>query len=249
MKRLVLFFSVLCLSTISFSSDTQTNFTISPPPLGYPEYKEFNVTSKLDFNISSISGNNISLFGVFVGWTPRLSSEIGALNLMIGLFNMNGKVSGNQITFSGAEMIPCFEAPIVNDETIKFIIFAGPTFSYSLASFDMYDPYYGSNVTIFIDTTLSGLIAGFQIHIFLDETLVFSPFILLKSVSGKGSIDGGSSYMNTTYDIPTTSSMTFGFDIIEKETGITLSGIIQMLNKTSTTDSVNVYSFGIGIRL
>ncbi|MGQ9843756.1 MAG: hypothetical protein ACUVRK_09335, partial [Spirochaetota bacterium] len=138
-------------SAFAQSSNTQTNFTISPPPLGYPEFpEESKVSQTIDATFASINADQLSMLGVFIGFTPRFGGDWGAIQGMFGFFTVNGEIDTGfgkeSLNFIGMELAPAFEMPIVNGETFKLILFGGYDLMITTTSFSTSDPY--SNGTI-----------------------------------------------------------------------------------------------------
>lgn len=250
-------FMVSISSVFAQSSNTQTNFTISPPPLGYPEFPEESKASQtVDGTFAHISGDNFSMVGVFLGWTPRFGGDWGAIQGMFGFFSLNGEIDTGfgkeSLTFIGMDLAPALEMPIVNGESFKFILFGGYDLTITHTSFTTTNPY-GSGTLIWTLTTgVYGPLLGFQMHIKLAETLLFSPFIMVKSMQGSTDISTDPYYygLQSSYDIPTTTYITYGFDIIlDTESGVALSGLINMASETKDTKGYKSYMFGMSFKL
>jgi len=59
MKKIIAtcLFTLFLVSSLFAQSNTQTNFTIAPPPLGYPEFpEEGSFSNKIDFLYASVQG-------------------------------------------------------------------------------------------------------------------------------------------------------------------------------------------------
>lgn len=252
---------VLCfllVSTLLFaqSQNTQTNFTISPPPLGYPEYPEESaVSNTLNFTGAYISADQFSMYGMFLGWVPRYGGDWGAIECMLGMFVMNGELDTGygkeSLNFVGMDIAPALELPIVNDESFKFIMFGGFDLMITTTSFTTPDPYSSGTMTWTLTTGMYGPLLGFQLHIGFADTFMFSPFIMVKSLQGSTDVTTNPAYvgMQYSYDIPSTTYITYGFDIVEATSGVTLSGLINMAGQTNDTKGYNSYIFGVSIKL
>ncbi|MDH7554474.1 MAG: hypothetical protein QHH74_12555 [Spirochaetota bacterium] len=247
--------SASCLFAQS-SSNMQTNFSISPPPLGYPEYpQESSFSNTMNFTGAYISADQFSMVGMFLGWVPRYGGDWGAIEGMLGMFIMNGEIDtgfGKQsLNFVGFDMTPAFELPIVNQESFKFIFFGGYDLMLMTTSFTTTDPYSSGTMTWTLTTVMYGPVLGMQIHIGFADTFIFSPFLMMKSMQGSTDITTDPAYvgMQASYDIPSTTMISYGFDIIETTSGVTLSGLINMAGKTNETAGYNSYIFGVSIKL
>jgi hypothetical protein len=252
---------VLCFLLISAmlfaqSQNTQTNFSISPPPLGYPEYPgESAVSNTFNFTGAYISADQFSMVGMFLGWIPRYGGDWGAIEGMLGMFVMNGELDtgfGKQsLNFVGFDLAPAFELPIVNQESFKFIFFGGYDLMLMTTSFTTTDPYSSGTMTWTLTTGMYGPILGMQIHIGFADTFIFSPFLMMKSMQGSTDVTTDPAYVGfqTSYDIPSTTIISYGFDIIETTSGVTLSGLINMAGQTNNTKGYNSYIFGVSIKL
>lgn len=249
-------FMVSISSVFAQSSNTQTNFNISPPPLGYPEFPEESKASQtIDGTFAYISGDNFSMVGVFAGWTPRFGGDWGAIQGMFGFFTVNGEIDTGfgkeSLNFIGMDLAPAFEMPIVNGESFKLILFGGYDLMITTTSFSTSDPYSSGTLQWTLTTGMYGPLLGFQMHIKFAETFLFSPFIMVKSMQGSTDITTDPAYvgMQSSYDIPSTTYTTYGFDIMETTSGVTLSGLINMAGETKDTKGYNSYIFGISIKL
>ncbi len=175
---------------------------------------------------------------------------------MVSMFVMSGDIdmgSGSQsLTFVGFDLAPAIELPIINTEPFKLVLFGGFDMLLSRASFSTTDPYSsGNTMKWYFDTVQYGPLAGIQAHIALAESLLLSPFVMIKSMRGSVDVTTDPAYVGfqTSYDIPAFTVMTYGFDIVEKTTGLTLSGLLQLTGSTSETQSVKSYVFGVSIKL
>ncbi|MEJ5362212.1 MAG: hypothetical protein WHV26_09135 [Spirochaetota bacterium] len=252
-------FIIVVLSTgvLFAQSNTQTNFSISPPPLGYPEYPaESAFTQTLDFTVARISADQFSMIGMFVGWIPRYGGDWGAIEGMFGMFVMNGNIDTGygkeSLNFVGFDIAPSVELPIVNEESFKFIFFGGFDLMLMTTSFTTPDYISGSGtMTWTLTTGMYGPILGMQIHIGLSDTVIFSPFLMMKSMQGSTDINTDPAYvgMQSSYDIPSTTIISYGFDIMESTSGITLSGLINMAGETKDTEGYTCYIFGVSMKL
>ncbi len=260
--KLILFFCFLLVLLVvsnlfaQSGSTTQTNFSISPPPLGYPEYPEESTGSNtLNASFAYISADQFSMVGVFLGWIPRYGGDWGAIEGMFGMFVMNGELDTGfgkeSLNFIGFDLTPAFELPIVNQESFKFIFFGGYDLMLTTTSFTMPDPYSSGTMTITLTSGMYGPVLGMQIHIGFADTFTFSPFLMVKSLKGSTDITTDPAYvgMQTSYDIPSTTIISYGFDIIETTSGVTLSGLINMAGETKDTKGYNTYSLGVSAKL
>ncbi len=249
---------LLCATSLfaQSSSNTQTNFSISPPPLGYPEYPDEGAASHtFNATFAYLSADQFSMTGVFAGWIPRYGGDWGAIEAMLGFSVINGDINtgyGEQsLNFVGFDITPAFELPIVNQESFKFIMFGGFNLSIMTTSFTTPDPYSSGTMTWTLTTGMYGPVLGFQMHLGFADTFIFSPFIMMKSLSGSTDVatDPAYVFLQTSYDIPLTTFISYGFDIIESTSGVTLSGLINMAGETKDTEGYTSYIFGVSIKL
>ncbi len=256
-KSCIVFFLLLILTASAFAqSNTQTNFSISPPPLGYPEYPdESAVSSEFNGTFAYISADEFTMRGIFAGWIPRYGGSWGAIEGMIGIFVMNGDIDTgygkDYLNFVGFDLAPVAELPLVNEESFKFIFFGGFDLMLMTTSFTTPDPYSsGDTMTLTLTTGMYGPVLGIQMHIGFGGTFMFSPFIMVKSLRGSTDVMTDPAYagMQSSYDIPATTIISYGFDLIDKD-GVTLSGLLNMAGKTKDNESYNVYMFGMSIKL
>ena len=258
MKKIIAtcLFTLFLVSSLFAQSNTQTNFTIAPPPLGYPEFpEEGSVSNKIDFLYASVQGKDFSLHGMFLGWVPRYGNDLVAIEGLLGMSVMNGDITtpyGSQsLTFIGMHMAPAIELPIYNSKDFKFIMFGGYDFNLTRTSFTTTDPYSSGTMTWYLDTSLYGPLLGFQMHFGFADTFIFSPFFMMKSISGTVDVSTDPAYvsMQQSYDIPSYTVTTYGFDIIETESGVSLSGILDMAQKTEENSDVKTYKFSISMKI
>jgi hypothetical protein len=258
LHNLLIALCFLFLSAPVFSqSSTQTNFTISPPPLGYPEYPaESSVTQTLNMTGAFIKGDTVSIKGFYMGWIPRYGTDWMALDGLLGLFVLSGDIDtsyGKQsLSVVGFNLAPAVELPVINSDIIKLIIFAGYDLSYSRTTFATTDPFSaGNKLTWYLGTTQHGPIAGIQCHLIFADSFMISPFFLMKTARGSVDISTDPAYtvLQTSYDLESYTVTTYGFDIIETGSGITLSGLIQMTGKTNDTEEIKTYTFGASMKI
>lgn len=242
-------------------SQTQTNFTISPPPLGYPEYpEEGTLYNRFDGSFISISNDDIDFKGIGMYYTPRYSFSQAAINCQIGIYNIFGSVgiggSDTDINFVGLNITPNIEIQVFDFSDMSLILFAGYDFSTNRGSYMINNfTFDGTNyydVTVYMNTSMYGPVAGMQMQMGMGEGLVFSPFFMIKKTGGKmtTSADPAFVYFENEYDIPSFTSMTYGFDILHEPSGVSLSGILQSSRASGESEDmrVTIISFGYSFK-
>ena len=241
------------------AGDVQTNFTISPPPLGYPEFSdELVITHQGKALFGTISGDGIDLYGVSAAWIPRVSTGYVAADLLVGFHTMMGTIeTGNGSTdmnFFGFDLAPNAELLVINLSGFKLIFAAGYSLSNNRSAYMIEDftfdtiNYY--DVTVYINTLMYGPVFTIQGSIMMGTDFMFSPYVVFASISGTTNThaDPNFEFFNTSYDVPAFRTMTYGFDVLYVPGGLTLSGMLQLLDKSGDRGEVRITSFGAGIK-
>lgn len=228
----------------------QTNFSIAPPPLGYPEYPDqFTLDGSLNAQYSRAWSDDFTFNFFAGGFGPRFGMSHGALNTPITLYladitfgTGDQKMTGFML---GYNFTPSLEIPIIYTETFKLIPFVGYDINGSYLYINA-----GELTAINVYTFLHGFVAGAQFHIAITDNLLVSPFAMLKVISGSTDVEVSSGYYDYeySYSIPTYKTMTYGFDIIETSTRICLSTMLQLVNQVKDQQAVKMITIGITLK-
>ena len=257
MKKLFYFVIFLSFSSLfaatSTTENTEMNFVIAPPPLGYPEFNDtFTMNQKVDLTIAKITHPQFNIAGFGLGYIPRYADKNFGVDLYMGFNFMTGKIMDlATISMIGLDFIPNLELVAINTSFLKAIIFAGYNLSLWVGNYTMSytlnDQTYSSTTTS--NTSLYGLLTGFQFHILPIDEIIISPFAYIKKLQGTTTLT--STYNNQSYstksDIPPFTSMTLGFDVIFTPAGLTLSSIFEKRKKE--TDDIKQIMFSLGFKL
>jgi hypothetical protein len=142
----------------------------------------------------------------------------------------------------------------------SIILFGGPNFNlsqfnittqYSLErTVPSYEKVTGFTQTTQTISTTTGLQGGVQLEISLSDALRLSPFVMISSFSGTSTyyLDVGQKGVETTsgsYDIPSTTSMSIGLDIIIGD--ISIGTVLQQLqSQEQSSEDVKVIMISVG---
>lgn len=245
-KTCVILFVSLCLFLFSINiyaenvSKTDSSFTISQPPLGYPQYYDDGFNKRNRFNISyhNYDTSLYKLKGASISNNTRLlGGNRGALSLQYGGFYLTGNEdwgTDEKIDFTvyGFNVEPVvelllFEKTDEKDRGVKIIPFLGFDGGFQFfkqTSSDFKDDYY---------SRFYGPSGGVQAHLGNFNKILFSPFIIIRHIRGTSVSDDAD--FNFTY-----TNIGYGFDVIWR--GFSLSGLTQ----APTGSSGRSYTISIG---
>ncbi len=183
-----------------------------------------------------------SAAGAFLGYYTPIPAKTGTATALT-------------VSFSGNAEVQVIRTPFFNA-----IVFAGPALN--ITSFTLktvYNKYYaptGTTYTGFTDTLtttimLGGLQAGMQVDIPLGTMIRVSPFFLVSSLGGSGTItdDPGtktSDAYSGSYEIPSSTTVSTGFDVFLNE--ISIGAMAQSGKSSQTGGNSSYYQLTVGYR-
>jgi hypothetical protein len=200
-------------------STEQFNFTVAPPPLGYPKFADdLSNWSDLAFDnsvggaVAWVSGPRLSLVGAGVGWIPRLALGRVAFNPGIAFFLVSGAVTPRvegwepgfgerpdfdfSMKFWMVDISPAAEVIVFRNQYLGAVLYAGVEVMLAWSHFIIENfvvpiPPSPPVVDLGVDTmtTLYGPFGGLQAQITVIDDFVFTPYFQLKYISGNVNLD------------------------------------------------------------
>jgi hypothetical protein len=257
------------------AQSSQTAFSISPPPLGYPDYEKYNADVSDDaegytpVEIEALRANDyifskkkVDLLYVSMKHEYFDMTLLGAAITLDAIKKENGyRVNASVLQGSGngkgeasgisadlmATSAGIYYTHGKKQDKITPIIFGGPiTTSTQIVASGETDDGVGGEAVISVATY--GLSGGFQVLI-ENASFIFSPsFIYTQIMGGEATIyaenDDGE-VLEESIDIEQVSSTSISIDILFKEKGITLSGMVQAA-KNNDDEDIDVTMIGFG---
>jgi hypothetical protein len=216
--------------------EVQSNFQITPPPLGYPVFEAGKKSGKVGLSYLTITGQGIDIGGYGVNFIGRNAySDKVAADGMAGLFLMNGSIKADgmnaDLSMLSIPLSVNVEYQPLKTPTSSIILFAGPLFSLGFGSFDMDYTVFGRkySTTSSMTTYTYGLQGGAQYSAELNKFRI-SPFVLIQYQEGTASSDTNGA--SSSIDIPGFTTITYGFDIMYVPWGVTLSALLQNVGES-----------------
>jgi hypothetical protein len=245
---LVLFFSIIRIDLYAQQS-SQSNFSISAPPLPWFEFQEGQSDASGTVNYFSLKGTDIAVTGAGGGLLCRYAfSNLIAGDLGLSVFGMNGKVSGLTMVTSELSVPFDLEFQVVNTQNLVFLLFGGFYLSAINSSLN------GTIGTLKITGSTSGNMygpqAGAQLSLKISD-LAFCPFIMIQSMQGSmiSSITvPGQTTISTKTKIPSYTITSYGFDLKYVPWNITLSSLLQLSPSAGQNQGYKMYLFGLTYR-
>lgn len=178
---------------------------------------------------------------------PAYSSSGSFLGYYVPIPASKSQAKAMNFAFSANAEVQVIHTPFFNA-----IVFAGPNLnmtSLTLSTpFNMYYAATGTTYTGYTDTltttmVLGGLQAGLQVDIPLGSFIRLSPFVVISSTSGSGTIKDDpnvrvSYHYTDSFDIPSSTSVSTGFDIFINDFSI---GAMAQSGKSSQTGGNTTY--------
>ncbi|HSV56346.1 MAG TPA: hypothetical protein VLH39_04470 [Magnetospirillaceae bacterium] len=225
----------------AFPEDNKATFTVSPPPVGYPDFKAGDATQQAGGGAVVIKTDTSGLSGWLIGvsgaWQYQYSPKDDlALGASAGATFMVG--DQNSLMFASVPLGASVAAELATwrGSTLYALGYLGVTLGYTSlkVTVPQYLPYLDP---VYDETTLgtmSGVLSaggGGQVNIALGG-FVLSPFALWTFSGGVYSTSQSSSmsfvYPTTSGDIPLSLNSVYGFDLLYKPMGWSLSSQLRM---------------------
>ncbi len=227
------FFAVLAVDAEAGNS----SFSIAPAPLANPVFDAKQTDLKVRATYLTMEAtdpsNKFDLNGFGMDATGRMAFGGNlAANFNIGVMALSGDigVGASKADLTGVTVpfsVNVEVQPYKND-VFNVILFAGPAFSLSSMTIENV-PVGVIGMTViygdmYVDSLVYGLQAGMQAG-FRAGKIHIDAFGMVTSQSGTQ--DTSTSFSDTSTDIPSYTTVSFGIDLMHEPTGITLSSILQ----------------------
>jgi len=104
MKRIIRYVNlvaciVLLVAFVTPAHAAQSNFQITPPPIAAPDFTAGKLDRKVGLTYIGMSGDGFSMTGYGADYIRRRAiSDAFAWYFQIGMFKLNGSLSGNTMT-------------------------------------------------------------------------------------------------------------------------------------------------------
>ena len=222
----------------------------------------------LSGKIRSAISNHFAIDGA-IGLTGLVGSmKPGIPPLSYDTFLYNSPVPDDkaELSFFAFRGSANIEFQPIHSSVFDIILFVGPQFTsstlditteYTVVSNFTGDVYSGWEETLTVTSRMYGMQGGIQLDLKLGNDIMLSPFFMISTSSGSAKMknlpDGGMGADSISYnmDIPSTTSMSYGMDIILGN--ISIGTVLQQLkssgkeNEDSTIIMISVgYGFPVG---
>jgi len=256
-------FSISILTVQSADAAQQSNFQIAPSPITYPYFNEGRFDGQIGATFVSIAMPDFSMMGGDLGGKFRSAfNDFIAIDGTAGITFLGGTMQPgivpisyhDNLTYPGSEAtlslagMRCsinLELQPVHTSEFDIILFGGPQFSFT--NFTITSDYFiwtgtswksGYEDKLTILSTMSGAQFGIQLNINLGSDIMLSPFFMMTSSSGNATMTddpqlSGYSPASYSFDIPSTTSVSYGMDIIFGD--ISIGSVLQQMKKTEET--------------
>jgi len=256
MKRFVSVLILVCavfglagsLYAESGSDNMSISFTIAPPPIGYPTFEKSSLDKRFGLNMLSFDSDFLSIVGGGINGTLQqgLSDKV-AWSGQAGLSVMSGDVFDLSIMQLMYRLN--IQAELLKMDNVAVQVFAGIGNDISFNKMYMVFPQvvnlniYYDNVEIATTTVMTTMQGGVQANIGL-SSFILSPFGYATWTKGNSNSTYTSSmsfsYADTSTEVPSFTSIIYGFDLLYKPMNLSLSSMIQVAEEfTSFTLSVS----------
>ncbi|MEJ5362203.1 MAG: hypothetical protein WHV26_09070 [Spirochaetota bacterium] len=233
---------IVLACTYSAAFAQQSNFTISPPPIPWFEFKEGQKDLRINATALYLTGDNsgeisgkTKVYGAGAGGIYRYAfKDIFAFDAGLTLVGATGDIgdAADMNMFLGSLPFD-LEILLVNNEKISVIGFIGFSFTYNYIGIESNIP--GNEGTVDMTTTMKGPQGGIQVSFKLGDFTV-SPFLMLTKQSGDVDIDydiEGLGSGSTSMSVSTTTIKYYGVDIVYVPLGLTLSSFLQQASQNN----------------
>jgi len=236
-------------------AQSDSNFTISPPPLAYPSYAPGSA-EKISLATISVEAKGFEMSGASFNYVSRGNIQSpgedtdvtplgSAFSVNMGLTQLSGEGTGFTMEYISFPFGLGYEKELFNNDGNNFIAFGGMTYEMSTMEVE----FGKNNSTTYI--SMLGFKVGGQMT-FTAGSLKISPFFFMTQASGSAETgtyiyDPCCASFSDTVDINVSSSA-YGFDILHTDSGITLSSILQQAISDKSEVNITIlqisYSFG-----
>jgi hypothetical protein len=166
----------------------------------------------------------LSGFGIdFVGRKPF--GNHFAMDVNIGVTYLDGDMAGSSLYGATIPLGFNLEVQPFKNDVVNVIIFGGPSFSISSMTLDM------PSDTMYIDSYVFGFTGGVQLGLTLGPVGI-DAFGMTTTQSGTQEMYSTSA--DTSTDIPSYTTSTFGLDLAYLPWGLTLSSLLQEAGKSDS---------------
>ena len=228
------------LLTTGTAAASGGQFSIAPPPLGYPTFQEGDVQYRLGVGYKGYSDGQTDMAGPSISLQRRqaLSDRFA--------FNLGGAadyVSGTDFIVSEDNDITLWQTMfhLTGEYQMRFtpkwnaILFAGPKLGYGAYEVEAPDQRIDATNEIF------GYVAGLQSSVRVSG-LRITPFVSYEELDATHESESSSEGRSTTdYTYKVTQ---YGFDVLFVNSGLTLSAILQDLSVGPVEQNYAIYEVG-----
>lgn len=209
---------------------SQSNFSVTPPPIASPYFEAGKGEGKTRLTYLSIKGQGIDLKGGGFDFVGRNAfSDTWAGDVAVGFLGMTADLTGGgSLTLFNIPFSLNLELQPYKGDILSAIIFAGPTLNLGFGFMDIPNPLGGGSTTASITTVFYGAQAGLQLGIQAGD-FNLSPFAMVQSQKGSSTVTVEDT--STTVDIPAVTTTSYGFDILYTPWDMTLSSVLQEAEK------------------
>lgn len=235
--------AALALLATGTASAAGGQFSIAPPPLGHPAFEKGQVQYRLGLGYKAYRDSGTDMAGPSVSLQRRqaLSDRFA--------FNLGGVadyVSGTDYIVSEDDDISLWQTMfhLTGEYQMRFtpkwnaILFAGPKIGYGGYEVEEKAP---GNERIDATNEILGYVVGLQSSVKLSAIRI-TPFVSYEELDATHETDSsvtGTSSTDYTYEVTQ-----YGFDVLFRGTGLTLSAIFQDLSVGPVEENYTVYQVG-----
>jgi len=245
-------FCLIIILPVSGLMAQQANFSISPPPIAYPDFEAGLQDIKIRGTYFSISGDDVEMRGGGMDWIHRISlNDMFAFDYQLGAYMMTGDAG---VTPYKMEMnlwnIPLggnLEYLLYKSELINSLIFGGVNYTFLSSEAGLktttVEGRTTTKTTQVMDMTGSiyGLQGGVQAGMKFGD---FGAAAYASFMRQQGSFSISMGDYSDTVDIKPYTTMSYGLDFSYSE--ITLSSIMQLSSKSGDNSGLKTYIFSLG---
>jgi hypothetical protein len=265
--------TLLCIFLARLPAAAQTpprpsvNFTVAPPPLGYPAYasalvdqvEEREEVSIFSAGVSGglliITGDEVSLKGGGVFATPRIAFGPGAVTVAVGVARLGGEAADLEIGVWAVDGQLGLELNVLETPTLRAVAFAGYDVAWSYSWFTIEGLYYAGaevNTGVNVTSIVHGPQLGAQVHVLAPGSFIITPFVIAKNIGGESDpeplVDLWSA-LDEPYEVERFWSTTFGIDAQYEPLGVTLSGMLDLARDSGDVPGTKTFLFTLGYNL
>lgn len=209
---------------------SDSSFSIAPAPIANPVFDEKQTDMKVRATYLTMESTDpatqfdLSGYGIDITGRTAFGNKL-ALDFNLGIMALDGTmvVAGSSTDLTGMT-IPIsvnLEVQPYKNDVFNIILFAGPAFSMSSMWMD------SGGYTYYIDSYVYGLQGGLQMGFRLGDVHI-DAFGMTTSQSGTQDLTSTNPMVpDTSSDIPSYTTTSFGMDFMHVPSGLTLSSILQ----------------------